>query len=90
MSSNKYEGEIQDITILPGRSMRKGEPLNDEEKSTLRSEFWGWVVVVVGPNSDFRIARPGALRDASVTAQTFGPTGDTMLNPIDCAERLAM
>ena len=40
LSSCNYEGEIQDISILPGRAEQNGEPLTEAGRSKLRSELW--------------------------------------------------
>ena len=68
-SSNDYEGEIQCTPILPGRAKQKNEPLTEDGRFVLRSELGELMRIV-------RIARPGALYGASVSAQTFETVGD--------------
>ena len=49
------------------------------KKITLRSELWRLFRIA-------RIARPGALCDASVSAQTFETSGEKLINPSDSDE----
>ena len=72
-------GGVNDISIVPSRAKRKGEPLTDEEQFTLRSELRELMRIA-------RIARPGALCDASASAQTFGTIGESIVNPMDFEE----
>ena len=57
----------------------KNEPRTAEEQSELRSELVKLIWIA-------RVARPGALCDASVSAQTSEATGETIVNPIDVEE----
>ena len=61
---NDYEGESKDISMLPEGANRAGDFLDLEEKFALRSEFTKLMRLA-------RIARPGVLYDASVSARTF-------------------
>ena len=76
LSPNNYEGEIQDISNIPRRAKQKGEPRTEEEQSEIRSELGGRA----------RIAIPGALYDASVSAQTCETIDVEVINPIDFEE----
>ena len=62
--SNKYEGRINHIEISHERTRTPEEPLTEAEQSTSRSELWKLM-------RSARIARPGAVYDASAAAQTF-------------------
>ena len=70
LASNKYEGEVNRIEIPHGRMMEPGEILTENEQTTLRSELGKLMWIA-------RIARPGAIYDASASAQTFA-TGEMM------------
>ena len=70
LASNKYEGEVNRIEIPHGRMMEPGEILTENEQTTLRSELGKLMWIA-------RIARPGAIYDASASAQTFS-TGEMM------------
>ena len=37
LGSNGFEGEMQDISILPSRAKQMGEPLTESEQSEMRS-----------------------------------------------------
>ena len=67
LDSNKYEGGINHIVNPHGRMMAPGEILTGNEQTALRSELGKLMWIA-------RIARPGAIYDASVPAQTY-PTG---------------
>ena len=56
-----------------------GEPLTPGGQFALRSELWGLMRIS-------RIARPGALYGASVSAQTSDEADETNINPIDFEE----
>ena len=79
MGLNDYEGAIRDISILPSSSRQKGEPLTEAEQFTLRPELGKLMRIA-------RIARPGALYDDSVSAQTFETIDESIINPIGVAE----
>ena len=70
---------ILDIPISPGRATQMNEPVTEDGQFALRSELGGggglmWVA---------RIAMPGALYRASVSAQTFETVGGSVVNPPD-------
>ena len=76
MSYNNYDGEIRYISIVPIRSKQMDEPLTKQEQFALRSELGKLTRIA-------RIARPCALRDASVSARTFESINETIINLID-------
>ena len=62
--SNKYEDKIKHIEISHARTRTPKEPLAEAEQAILRSELEKLMRIA-------RIARPGAIYDASAAAQTF-------------------
>ena len=68
LDPNKYEGEINHIEIPHERMMAPNGILTENEQTILGSEL-GTLMWIA------RIARPGAIYDASAAAQTF-PTGE--------------
>ena len=70
LDSDKYENEINQIEIPHERTMEPGEILTEKEQTTLRSELGKLIWIAL-------IARPGAIYDASASAQT-SPTGEMM------------
>lgn len=71
------EGAIQDISTLLGRVKQTDEPSTEFEQFTLCSSHGELMRIA-------KIARPGALYGAAVSAQTFETIDDTIVNPIDC------
>ena len=64
MDARKYEDEINHIEISHERTRAPKEPLAEADQSILRSELAKLMRIA-------RIARPGAIYDASAAAQTF-------------------
>ena len=64
LDSNNYEDKINQIEIPHTRSKEKDDFLTDEEQSVVRSELGELMWLS-------RIARPGAIYDASAAAQNF-------------------
>ena len=62
--SDKYEDEINHIGISNARTRAPNEPLTGAGQAILRSELGKLMWIA-------RIARPGAIYDASAAAQTF-------------------
>ena len=62
--SNKSDDEIIHIEISHARTRTPEEPLAEAEQAILRSELEKLMRIA-------RIARPGAIYDASAAAQTF-------------------
>ena len=61
---DKYADKINQIGIPHGGANRGTDALTEAEQSILRSELWGLIRIA-------RIARPGAIYDASAAEQTF-------------------
>ena len=61
LSSDNYEGEIQDITILPGRERQMGAPLTHGAQFELISDIGRLMRIA-------RISTPDALYGASIPA----------------------
>ena len=76
LSPGNYEGGMRYIAILQRRDKQKKETTTEEAQFELRSEL-GEIMRIA------RIARPGALYDASVTAQTFETIDVTIISPTD-------
>ena len=68
LSSHNYEGEMQDIAILPGRGKQMRGHITHEEQFALMSELCKLMRIA-------RISRHGALYGASISAQTFEAAG---------------
>ena len=68
LDSDKYEDEIKHIEISHERSRTPKEGLGEADQAILRSELGKLM-------RDARIARPGAIYDASAAAQTFSDGG---------------
>ena len=66
--SGKYEGEVNHIEIPHARTRAPKEPLGAAGKTTSRSEIGKLMRIA-------RIARPGAIYDASAAAHTFSYGG---------------
>ena len=65
-------GKILDISILPRRAKQMGETLAKEGEFALRSELGKLMRIA-------RVARPGALYDASVSAQTSETIAESII-----------
>ena len=64
LDSNVYEGKINHIEIPHERMMGPGEILTENEQTALRSELGKLMWIA-------RIAPPGAIYEASASAQPF-------------------
>ena len=64
LDSNGYGEQVNHIEIPHGRMMAIGEILTENEQAISRSELWKLLWIA-------RIARPGAIYDASASAQPF-------------------
>ena len=64
LDADKYDGEINNIGISHGRTRAPEEPSAEADQSILRSELGKLMWIA-------RLARPGAIYDASADAQTF-------------------
>ena len=69
LDSNNYEGEINHIGISHKRTRTPNEPLTEDEQTISRSELGKLIRIA-------RIARHGAIYDASAAAYMF-PGGGT-------------
>ena len=63
LDSDNYEGGINHVEIPHERAKRRNESLTEAGETILRSELWKLMRIA-------RIARPGAIYDASAAAQT--------------------